>query len=77
MFLSSGIFNEGYYSVLKIMNSMGIRVGLACKAVADAMNNQRLDLARRKSEKCLKDNSTEPEDFYEENEPFYGPGIAD
>lgn len=81
-FLSSGIFNEGYYTVLKVMNIMGIRVGPACKAVADAMNNQRLNLAHHKSQKWPGNdinatNSAQPEDFYEEHEPFHDPEIAD
>lgn len=81
-FLSCGIFNEGYYAILKTMKTMGIRIGPKCKAVADAMDGQRLDSARRKStgrpdNDCTTDEAAQTTDFYEENEPFYGPGIAD
>lgn len=64
MFLSSGIFNEGYYAILKIMQTMGIYISPKCKAVADEMDSQRMDQL------------TQSKDFFEKHETFYGPRIA-
>lgn len=84
-FLASSVFNEGYTAVLKTMTTLGIRVGLQCRAFAaqtDAEREKRAErrlspaaieaLQRHRSDRLLQDA------FYEEEEGLmYGPGIAD
>lgn len=81
MSLAFDTFNEGYFAVLKVMETMGIRIGPKCKAVADRTDSEQIDSACRKSKvrsetDKSRDKPAEIEDFYEENEPFYGPRIA-
>lgn len=84
-FIAACVFNEGYYSVLKMVNHLDIKIGPQARYFAEAYNEQRLIWQRRR---CLSNSKsarttqilelTVQNDFYEEAEGLlYGPGIAD
>lgn len=64
------------------MKIMEIRNGSKCKSVVDTTDGQRIDSTccknkgRSETDKSM-DEPSENEDFHEDNEPFYDPGIAD
>lgn len=84
-FIATGVFNEGYSSILQIMNSIDIVIGQQCKIFADQYDAQRIRRQERRSASSTKETrSTHREqnaalqEFFEETEGLlYGPGIAD
>lgn len=84
-FLAAGIFNEGYYAVLKIMEMLNIKIGQQCKLCADTHDATRVTRQERRSLSSTKEarmarrqEQIEQNEFYEEAEGLlYGPGIAD
>ncbi|EZA51573.1 hypothetical protein X777_09740 [Ooceraea biroi] len=84
-FIAAGIFNEGYFSVLKIMEALEIIIRQQCKFFADTCDAERLKRQERRSLSSTKEARTsrreqqiQQQQFYEEEEGLlYGPGIAD
>nr|XP_012218899.1 PREDICTED: uncharacterized protein LOC105670133 [Linepithema humile] len=82
--LAAAIFNEGYYPVLKIMETMGIVIGQQCKIFVDSYNEKRLLRAEHRSSErprearaARKMKGTIQQDLEEEEGIAYGPGMAD
>lgn len=84
-FIAAGVFNEGYYAVLKIMETLELKIGQQCKFFADTSDAQRVTRQERRSLSSTKEARTarrlrqiEQNQFNEEEEGLlYGPGIAD
>ncbi|XP_011148323.1 uncharacterized protein LOC105188508 [Harpegnathos saltator] len=84
-YLAAGMFNEGYITILKVMETMGVIIGQQCKLFVDYADKQRHTHTEIKSANTAKkarmasqSNIKKLHDFYEESEGlFYGPGIAD
>lgn len=83
--IAAGLFNEGYSSILQIMNNSDVIVGRQSKSFADKMDEQRVTRENRRSSLATKEarqarqqQLTEKNEFYEATEgPLYGAGIAD
>ncbi|XP_053976796.1 uncharacterized protein LOC128875324 [Hylaeus volcanicus] len=84
-FIAASIFNEGYSSILRIMNALEINVGQQSKFFADTHDAQRIS-----RQECRRSSSTkeariarrllqmQQNKFHEEAEGLlYGPGIGD
>lgn len=84
-YLAANIFNEGFSSILKMMNVLGIVVGLQSKEFARNTDWQRIDSAEAEMTPLAKQARIERQSierstnkFYEAEEGLlYGPGIAD
>lgn len=84
-FIAAGVFNKGYYAVLKIMETLELKIGQQCKFFADTSDAQRVTRQERRSLSSTKEARTarrlrqiEQNQFNEEKEGLlYGPGIAD
>lgn len=84
-YLAVGIFNEGFYAVLKVFETMEIVVGPIAKKYADKRDSERIMQAEKRHEKASKEARTARreaqaalQELYEEEEGvLYGPGIAD
>jgi len=84
-YIAAGIFNEGYSSILKIMNSLDIIVGTYSKVFAEntdeariAKQNRRSLFATKEARKARKQQQFEDNQLFEEDEGLlYAPGIAD
>lgn len=84
-YIAAGIFNEGYTSVLKIMNLLNLTIGTYAKVFAHNSDEERITRQNRKSLSETKDARTarrqhqmEENQLFEEAEGLlYGPGIAD
>lgn len=84
-FIAAGVFNEGYCAVLKIMETLELKIGQQCKFFADTSDAQRVTRQERRSLSCTKEARTarrlrqiKQNQFNEEEEGLlYGPGIAD
>ena len=84
-FLATGIFNEGYTTVLTTIELLDLRIGQQCKAFVDQADKQRVERADQryststKEARSVKREARAAEnEFYEEAEGIlYGPGIAD
>ncbi|KAG8229939.1 hypothetical protein J437_LFUL011083 [Ladona fulva] len=84
-YLAAGIFNEGYKFVLHCMQDMGIIIGQQSNKFANVHDNQRINRQERRSfERTKEARSTRKleklellDNFQEEEDLFYGAGIAD
>lgn len=84
-FIAAGVFNEGYYAVLKIMETLDIKIGQQCKLFADTYDAKRMTRQERRSlnsteeaRMARRQEQIELNEFYEKAEGLlYGPGIAD
>ncbi|KAK0169438.1 hypothetical protein PV328_012049 [Microctonus aethiopoides] len=84
-YIAAGLFNEGYSSILQIMNNSDVIVGRQSKSFADKMDEQRMTRENRRSSLATKEarqarqqQLTEKNEFYKATEgPLYGAGIAD
>lgn len=84
-FIAAGIFNEGYTSILKLMNELGIIVGTYCKVFAEntdearIVKQNRMSLSETKAARTArKQQQLEDNQLFEEAEGLlYGSGIAD
>ena len=79
------IFNEGFSTVLKIMETMHVGVGETAVAYAAVRDRQRIQVGNRRSSEASKEGRTkrrqerlEESQLFEQSEGIlYGPGIAD
>lgn len=84
-YIAAGIFNEGYYAVMKIFNILELKIGPQCRMYAENQDAQRVKRQEQRSKSRTKegrtarrDEQTRLQSFYEETEGLlYGPGIAD
>ena len=84
-YIAAGVFNEGYTSILRIMNTLGIIVGTQAKAFTDTTDEARITRQNRMSLSETKEAriarkqlQIENNQLFEEAEGLlYGPGIAD
>lgn len=84
-YIAAGMFNEGYTSILKLMNELGIIVGTYCKVFAEntdearIVKQNRMSLSETKAARTArKQQQLEDNQLFEEAEGLlYGPGIAD
>lgn len=84
-YIAAGIFNEGFSSVLRIMNLLNLTIGTYAKVFAHNTDEARISRQDRKSLSETKDARTarkqqqieENQLFEEEEGLLYGPGIAD
>ena len=79
------IFNEGFSTVLKIMETMHVGIGETAVAYAATRDRQRIQVGNRRSSEASKEGRTmlrqkrlEESQLFEQSEGIlYGPGIAD
>ncbi|XP_015434570.1 PREDICTED: uncharacterized protein LOC107190295 [Dufourea novaeangliae] len=84
-YIATGVFNEGYFAILKIMDVLEIRIGLHCNQYADTYDAARVKRQDRRSFSSSKEARTaqrearsSQQQFYEETEGLlYGADIAD
>lgn len=84
-YLAVCVFNEGYTSILKVMNILGINIGLQANNFAVNANSRRImhaerhvSSATREAIRQRKTQQMQQQKFFEEEEGLlYGPGIAD
>nr|XP_022908980.1 uncharacterized protein LOC111420257 [Onthophagus taurus] len=84
-YFATSIFNDGYSSILKIFNVMGVIIGPAARDFAASKDETRLRVAEHRQQAATKEGrsfrrsaSTAQQAHYEEDEgELYGPGIAD
>lgn len=84
-YIAAGIFNEGYSSILKTMNAVGIIIGPNSRNFAVQTDERRVAAAEENTSEQAKNARIEKINaqiqkniFFEEEEgPLYGPGIAD
>nr|XP_012230245.1 PREDICTED: uncharacterized protein LOC105676716 [Linepithema humile] len=83
-YIAAGVFNEGYYAVLKIMETLQINIGQQCKFFADTYDAERVTRQERRSlsntreaRMARRQQQIELNEFYEEAEGLlYRCGIA-
>ncbi|XP_074111938.1 uncharacterized protein LOC141535740 [Cotesia typhae] len=83
-YIAAGIFNEGYTSILRIMNLLNLNIGTYAKIFADSTDEERITRQNRKSLSETKEaRSARRQHQIDENQLFeeaegllYGPGIA-
>ncbi|CAK9819101.1 hypothetical protein ANTQUA_LOCUS10048 [Anthophora quadrimaculata] len=84
-FLAAGMFNEGFSFVLQTMQQLSIVIGQQSKRFAKNEDKRRIKQQERRSLHCTKEardsrkeeKTTELQLFEEDEDMFYGPGIAD
>lgn len=84
-FMSAGVFNEGYYVILKMMELLEIKLGEQCRFFANSYDAQRLRRQERRSlsntreaRMLRKQEQLANNELFEEVEGLlYAPGIAD
>lgn len=84
-YFATSIFNDGYSSILKIFNVMGVIIGPAARDFAASKDETRLRIAEHRQQAATKEGrssrrsaSAAQQAHYEEDEgELYGPGIAD
>lgn len=84
-YLAAGIFNDGFSFALQTMQDMDIKIGQQAKSFADAYDEHRVQRQERRSLTSTKEVRTarkeektaQLQEFQEEEDPLYGPGIAD
>ncbi|RLU19001.1 hypothetical protein DMN91_009359 [Ooceraea biroi] len=84
-FIAVCVFNEGFFGVLKIMETLEIKIGTTCKMFADSVDANRIRRQERRSLTSTKEvRLARKQELIEQNEMFeeaegllYGPGIAD
>lgn len=84
-FMTACIFNEGFFGVLKVMETLQINIGTTCKMFADSVDANRIKRQERRS--CISTKEArlarkqvlmEQNEIFEETEGLlYGPGIAE
>ena len=82
---SACIFNKGFYSVLKIMDVLGIKLGQTAFSYAEKLDTERITIANRRSldaskaaRKLRRQARLEENENFEQSEgTSYGAGIAD
>lgn len=84
-FLATCIFNEGFTIILKMLHTMGVKIGQKANVYVTLRNQQRIDRSGRRSIFALKEARSARREallaqdhFYEREEgAIYGPGLAD
>ena len=84
-YLATGIFNDGYQSLLRVLNTMGVTIGPEAKSFADTQDVNRVCLGEKRHQEASKEARTARrkanaalQELYEEEEGvLYGPGIGD
>jgi len=84
-FLAVSIFNDGFYSILKMLQVMDVIIGPIAKEYAIERDDSRINQAELRHEVSSKEGRTARRQalvsqqalFEEEEGPLYGPGIAD
>ncbi|CAK9816232.1 hypothetical protein ANTPLA_LOCUS8931 [Anthophora plagiata] len=84
-FIASSIFNEGYFSILKVMQELQLIIGKEAMDYAEETNQRRIQRQERRSSlstkearKARRDQLAEQNEYFEEAEGLlYGAGIAD
>lgn len=84
-FLSTIVFNEGCLPLLRVMEVMGITIGLRAKMFAELKNDTRVrkaetahSAASKEGRLSRRQERTAEDEFFEKEEGgLYGPGIAD
>jgi len=84
-FLAVSIFNDGFYSILKMLQVMDVIIGPIAKEYAIERDDSRINQAELRHEASSKEGRTARRQalasqqalFEEEEGPLYGPGIAD
>ncbi|XP_076549216.1 uncharacterized protein LOC143306722 [Osmia lignaria lignaria] len=84
-FIAAGMFNEGYFSILKIMQELNLTIGKQAMDYAEKSNQRRIQrqerrssLSTKKARKARREQLAEQNDYFEEAEGLlYGAGIAD
>ncbi|XP_032676769.1 uncharacterized protein LOC116846694 [Odontomachus brunneus] len=84
-YIAAGMFNEGYSSVLMIMQLLGLKIGQQCKMFADNVDNRRIarqdkrhSLNSKEARTARRMEKMHANELYEEEEGLmYGAGIAD
>lgn len=84
-YIAAGIFNEGYLSVLRIMDDVGLVIGSVCRNFASKQDENRTNAWKRRSRSfsrisrlIQKAKLQSENEMHEEAEGLlYGPGIAD
>jgi len=81
--LAAGVFNEGYYAILKIMEMLDINISQQCKLFADTYDAERITRQERRSLSSTREvrlarrqKQIELNEFYEKG-LLCGPGNAD
>lgn len=54
-FISPGVFNKGYWAILKVMNLLNINIGQQCKLFADNYDAQRITRQERRHLSCTEE----------------------
>jgi len=72
----------GHNFILRVMNELEIVIGTGCKTFCDREQEARIDRQERRSRSRGRPSTSEPEKglrgpYQDEEELFYGPGIAD
>ncbi|KYQ56969.1 hypothetical protein ALC60_04084 [Trachymyrmex zeteki] len=84
-YIAAGIFNEGYSSLLMIMQLLGLKIGQQCKMFADNVDNRRVarqdkrhSLSSKEARTTRRMEKMHANELYEEEEGLmYGAEIAD
>ena len=84
-YMTAGILNEGYSSVLSTMQLLDLKIGQQCKMLADNVDAQRIERKNRRASFSSKEaraarrlEQLHQNEFNEEAEGLlYGAGIAD
>jgi len=84
-YLAAGIFNEGYASILRVMNTLRLIIDKQTKIYADNADKRRMQrqewrsfLETKEARKTRKEQLLQKNRIFEEAEgPLYGAGIAD
>lgn len=84
-YIAAGLFNEGYFTILKIMDTLELKIGSHCKEYADSYDAARIQRQERRSlssskeaRAARKEINLQQQQLYEDAEGLlYGPGIAD
>ncbi|KYN01374.1 hypothetical protein ALC62_07834 [Cyphomyrmex costatus] len=84
-FLAAGLFNEGYSSILMVMNLLNIQIGQHSKMFADSIDQRRIlkqdkrhSFSSKEARTARRIERMHANQLFEEDEGLlYGPGIAD
>ncbi|XP_011882083.1 PREDICTED: uncharacterized protein LOC105569888 [Vollenhovia emeryi] len=84
-YIAAGLFNEGYFAVLKIMDTLQLKIGSHCIEYADSYDTARIQRHGRRDFRSSKEgratrkeiNLQEQQLYEDEEDLLYGPGIID
>lgn len=84
-YLAAGLFNEGFSSILRVMQALELEIGIYAKQFADNSDDKRIQRQERRTlseskeaRKARRGELAERNELHEEAEGLlYGPGIAD